>query len=164
MVTMRIAVVRAAAGLALVTLAACGSGAPKDPAPAPAPEGETQVGYGSQPKERVTGSISSVDQETIENRGSRSILDLLDDVPGVQVIRGPSGPTIRVRGGATINSSEEPLFVIDGVPAMSVESALASINPADVERIEVLKDASASIYGLRAGNGVILVRTKRPPR
>ena len=154
----RAAVTIAAAGL---LLGACRSGAPKEPAPQPGPD-ETQVGYGTQPRERVTGSISSVDEKTIDNRGSKSLLDLLDDVPGVQIVQGPRGPNIRIRGAATFSGNEEPLFVIDGIPAMSVASALADINPADVERIEVLKDASAAIYGSRGANGVILVRTKRP--
>ena len=153
------------AGIALVLagtlLGGCRSGAPGEPSPAPSPD-ETQVGYGTQPSDRVTGSIASVDERALENRGSRGILELLDDVPGVQVMQGPGGPKIRIRGAATFSGNEEPLFVIDGIPSISVSAALADINPADVQRIEVLKDATAAIYGSRGANGVILVTTKRP--
>jgi TonB-dependent SusC/RagA subfamily outer membrane receptor len=163
MTTTRTSIVRA--GIAFVLtgtlLGGCRSGAPREPDPAPAPD-ETQVGYGTQPRDRVTGSISSVDERALENRGSRGILDLLDDVPGVQVMQGPSGPKIRIRGSATFSGNEEPLFVIDGIPSISVSAALADVNPADVQRIEVLKDATAAIYGSRGANGVILITTKRP--
>jgi TonB-dependent starch-binding outer membrane protein SusC len=162
MTTTSTGIVRAGIALAIAgtLLGGCRSGA-KEPSPAPTPE-DTQVGYGSQPRERVTGSISSVDERAIENRGSRSLVDLLDDVPGVQVMQGPAGPKIRIRGSATFSGNDEPLFVIDGIPSISVSAALADVNPADVQRIEVLKDASAAIYGSRGANGVILITTKRP--
>ena len=85
--------------------------------------------------------------------------------PGVRVVRLANGrPSVRVRGSNTFMGGEEPLFVIDGMPinSSSAESALAGINPRDVARIEVLKDAGeTSIYGSRGANGVILISTKR---
>ena len=166
MSTPRIAALRVAAGLVLAAapLAACGSGA-RDPAPAPAPESETQIGYGSQPKERVTGAIASVDEETIDRRQATSIAELLQNVPGVSVTRTGSGFSVRVRGAGSFMGDGEPLFVVDGVPLQSSTDGAFGINPSDVKRIEVLKDAAATaIYGLRGGNGVILITTKRARR
>ena len=85
--------------------------------------------------------------------------------PGVRVVRLANGrPSVRVRRSNTFLGGEEPLFVIDGMPINSstTEAELASINPRDVARIEVLKDAGeTSIYGSRGANGVILINTKR---
>lgn len=83
--------------------------------------------------------------------------------PGVQVFQVPGGIAVRIRGTTSVTGSNEPLYVID---EMIIEpgpgGALVGINPADIERIEVLKDAgSTAIYGSRGANGVILIRTKR---
>ncbi len=141
------------------------------------------VGYGSIRRSDLTGSVSSVDAESIE-AGSISSLDqgLQGKAAGV-VIRQTSGQpgsgsTIRIRGTSSINGNNEPLYVIDGVPVISDAeqmsigattgpsmNPLASINPSDIESIEVLKDASATaIYGARGANGVILVTTKQGSR
>jgi TonB-linked SusC/RagA family outer membrane protein len=132
------------------------------------------VGYGTQERREITGSVASIDAKTIENLVSPSFeSQLAGRAPGVSVTT-PSGilgsaPIIRIRGVNSLTSSASPLFVIDGVPLVnsdrsSVNAAnpLANINPADIASFEVLKDGSASaIYGSRAANGVILITTKR---
>ncbi len=120
------------------------------------------VGYGTQRKRDVTGSISSVKGEDIKNLPvSNAATALQGRAAGVDIVRddGSPGsiPSIRIRGTGTINNSD-PLVVIDGVPA----GGLNDVNSNDIASIEILKDASASaIYGSRAANGVILITTKK---
>ena len=121
------------------------------------------VGYGTQKAGNVTGAISGVTAKEIEERPVNRIENaLVGQMPGVYV-QTPSGEPgaelqIRVRGAASINASNEPLYVVDGVPVDN----LRGINPTDVANIEVLKDAaSAAIYGSRGSNGVVIVTTKR---
>ena len=120
------------------------------------------VGYGTERKVDLTGSVVSVKAEQIASRQSIQLSDALQGaVPGVSVTRNNSAPgatsTIRVRGITTFNTND-PLVIIDGVPSGGIND----INPNDVESISVLKDAAAaSIYGSRAAAGVILVTTKR---
>jgi len=122
------------------------------------------VGYGTQEKEDVTGSISSVDGDEIKNLPVIGASQALQGrAAGVQVVRNGGAPgnggSIRIRGTGTVNNAN-PLVVVDGVPLAF--GSLNDINPNDIESIEVLKDASSSaIYGQRAANGVILVTTKR---
>jgi TonB-dependent starch-binding outer membrane protein SusC len=119
------------------------------------------VGYGTQEKKDVTGSISSVKGSDFANLPVSAPQQALQGrAAGVTVVRSGGAPgdagTIRVRGTGTVNDAN-PLIVIDGVPA----GGLNDVNPNDIESIEVLKDASASaIYGTRAANGVVLVTTK----
>ncbi|KKX47935.1 SusC/RagA family TonB-linked outer membrane protein [Sphingobacterium sp. IITKGP-BTPF85] len=120
------------------------------------------VGYGKQKKEKLLGSVSTVDTKQIENRPVTNVSTALSGVAaGVQVKQstgrpGADGATIRVRGIGTLNNSDA-LVVIDGIPG-----SMDAVNPNDIESISVLKDASsASIYGTRAGNGVILITTKK---
>lgn len=120
------------------------------------------VGYGVQKKSSVTGAIASVKPEDMENRAVLDVASSLQGkTAGVQIITtsgqpGASG-TIRVRGYSS-NSASDPLYVVDGVRVSSIDT----IDPNDIQSIEVLKDAaSAAIYGAEAGNGVILVTTKR---
>ena len=120
------------------------------------------VGYGTQKKVNLTGSVSMIDSEEISTRPISSVSSGLQGLlPGVTVTNptgqpGESGTTIRVRGVGTIGNAN-PLILIDGV-----EGDLSAINPEDIESISVLKDAaSASIYGSRAANGVLLVTTKK---
>lgn len=120
------------------------------------------VGYGVQKKSSVTGSISQVKAADLENRTvTNAQAALQGKTSGVQVIQASgapgSAPAIRVRGYSS-NSDMSPLYVVDGVR----KSNIAGIDPNDIESIEVLKDAaSAAIYGAQAGNGVVLVSTKR---
>ncbi len=131
------------------------------------------IGYGTQQKKDVTGAISSVKGEVLSEVPVASVEQTLSGrLAGVQVINGSgapgSGATIRVRGVGTLNNNE-PLYVIDGVILGNVRggglddvSPLSLINPNDIESIDVLKDASATaIYGARAGNGVVIITTKR---
>ncbi|UOG73260.1 TonB-dependent receptor [Hymenobacter tibetensis] len=121
------------------------------------------VGYGTQKAGNVTGAVTGITAKEIEERPVNRIENaLVGQMPGVYV-QTPSGEPgaelqIRVRGAASINASNDPLYVVDGVPVDN----LRGINPTDVANIEVLKDAaSAAIYGSRGSNGVVLVTTKR---
>ncbi|HEY0743684.1 MAG TPA: TonB-dependent receptor [Chryseosolibacter sp.] len=119
------------------------------------------VGYGTQKKASVTGAISSVSAKEITAQPVVNVSQALQGrIAGVTVVNnGAPGesPLIRIRGVATINNAS-PLFVVDGFPT----SDLNSFNPKDIESVDVLKDASAAaIYGSRAGNGVVLITTKR---
>jgi len=122
------------------------------------------VGYGTQKKATLTGAVSSVGGDDLEQANSANLGQALGGrVPGLyvdvgQAIPGADTPAIRVRGTNTFNNSGA-LVVIDGIPDR--EGGIARINPQDIESISVLKDASAAIYGARAANGVILVTTKR---
>ncbi|OWW24701.1 SusC/RagA family TonB-linked outer membrane protein [Zobellia sp. OII3] len=121
------------------------------------------VGYGVQRKSDVTGSVASVDGDAILKRPVGNALQGLQGrVAGANVYLNSGNPTaaprIIIRGLGTINSSSDPLFVVDGV----VMEDIQFLNPNNVESMEVLKDASStSIYGARGANGVILVTTKR---
>lgn len=82
---------------------------------------------------------------------------------GVQVFRTPDGLSIRIRGGTSILGNNEPLIVVDGMPLQQRADALSGVNPSDIQKIEVLKDAaSLAQYGSRGANGVVLITTKRP--
>lgn len=120
------------------------------------------IGYGAQDKRDVTGAISSVNEETIEERQPISVLDALQgQAAGVQInteSRPGGGASIRIRGTATIEGGADPLYVVDGVPMDNIDG----INPNDIQSMEILKDAaSAAIYGSRSANGVIIITTKR---
>ena len=121
------------------------------------------VAYGTQKARAVTGSMSKMDAETLKDQPVSQIGEKLQGkFAGVQVNQANGEPngglTIRIRGAASINSSNQPLVVVDGFPS---PSGLASISPDEIENVTVLKDAaSASLYGSRAANGVILVTTK----
>jgi TonB-linked SusC/RagA family outer membrane protein len=135
------------------------------------------VGYGSQSKKLITGSVASVGAEELENEVIQSVDNALQGrMSGVRVTSNSGTPgggiSVRIRGASSILAGNEPLYVVDGVPInvgnYSQEdyggqdlSATTSINPNDIEDIQVLKDASyAAIYGARAANGVVLITTK----
>lgn len=119
------------------------------------------IGYGREKKKDLTGSVSSVQGEQINKRHKTNLSQALQGtMAGVTVTRNSSEPDatgdILIRGQTTIGNSD-PLIIIDGVPASSIDD----VNPNDVEDISVLKDAaSASIYGSRAAAGVVLITTK----
>lgn len=124
------------------------------------------VGYGTQNKATLTGSVATVDAKTFQDRGpvASPLAALQGQVAGVTVTRSSSQPgregwNFQIRGAASINSTE-PLVIVDGLPVPGV-SALNSFNPNDIENISFLKDAAASIYGSRAAGGVVLITTKR---
>lgn len=120
------------------------------------------VGYGTADRSRITSSVASIDSMALERQPVASIEEMLRGLPGVVVIgRGP-GAQVRIRGATSFLGSSDPLYVIDGVAVpFGMAQPLAGINPHDVARIDVLKDATAAIYGVRGANGVVLITTKR---
>lgn len=120
--------------------------------------------YGTQRKREITGSVVSLDDETLEKvQTSHVVQGLVGKVAGVQIINqsGQPGdaPTVRFRGVGSINASSEPLYVVDGVP---FNGNINSIAPQDIESMTFLKDASANaLYGSRGANGVIIITTKK---
>ncbi|MHA7129921.1 SusC/RagA family TonB-linked outer membrane protein [Algoriphagus namhaensis] len=130
--------------------------------------------YGDQSKREITGAIASVKGEVFENLPVQSFDRAMQGrIAGVQVTStsGQPGGTlnVRIRGVGSVNAGNEPLYIVDGVQVSSgglsgqgTQNALGSINPNDIESIEVLKDAAAAaIYGAQAANGVVLITTKR---
>ncbi len=131
------------------------------------------VGYGTARKSDLTGSVSTINAKDFNKGSITSAEELINGkVSGLQIMSNSgsttSGSTIRVRGGASLNASNDPLIVVDGVPlelggiAGADNNFLSLINPQDIESMTVLKDASSTaIYGSRASNGVILITTKK---
>jgi TonB-linked SusC/RagA family outer membrane protein len=136
------------------------------------------VGYGQQSKRLLTGSVGSLDKKQIEDQPNAGVDQALEGkIAGVSVTSNSGTPgagiSVRIRGSSSITASNQPLYIVDGVPINTGDfsqqsmggqnlNALSDINSADIESIQVLKDASyASIYGARAANGVILITTKK---
>ena len=137
------------------------------------------VGYGSVKRKDLTGAVSTIKSDEIEKIKTTSFEGAIaSKAAGVQVVRSEGGPDaafkIRIRGGTSINASNDPLYVIDGFPITggsvstsigqgnSSTSPLATLDPSSIESIDILKDASATaIYGSRGANGVILITTKK---
>ncbi len=132
------------------------------------------VGYGRTRKQDLTGSIATIKSDDFQTGNIPSPEQLISGkVAGVQIVSGSApgaGSAIRIRGGASLNASNDPLIVIDGVPVdnggiAGSPNPLSMINPNDIESFNVLKDASATaIYGSRASNGVIIITTKKGTR
>lgn len=122
------------------------------------------VGYGTQKKSQLTGAISSVSSKEIQELPITNARQALQGrAAGVDVVQNGSKPgagvTVRIRARRSINASNDPLFVVDGIP---LSDGIDDINPNDIVGMEVLKDASATaIYGSRGANGVVIVTTKR---
>lgn len=120
------------------------------------------VGYGTQSRRTITSAITKVGGEVLQNVPVNTVGEgLKGKISGTRIYSNNNTPgedaTIRIRGGSSINKSNEPLILVDGV-----ERAFSGINPNDIESIEVLKDASSTaIYGSRASNGVVLITTKK---
>lgn len=123
------------------------------------------VGYGTQKKSDLTGSVSQVKAEEINSYPSANVLQALSGrAAGVQVLQSTgapgTGPSVRIRGQNSIQGENEPLYVVDGFPISGSNPTL--LNNSDIESIEILKDASATaIYGSRGANGVVLITTKQ---
>jgi TonB-dependent SusC/RagA subfamily outer membrane receptor len=154
-----------AAALATM-LCGCGGSAKDAPPKQPAPRAEGGMGRSLQGE--GTASIGKVDGDDLKNVPAKQIEELIQGrVAGVQVIqRAGGGFSILIRGPGSISSSTEPLYVIDGVP-VEVPSGrgINWLNPQDIQRIEILKDASAtSMYGMRGANGVVVITTRRGKR
>ncbi|MFT4032020.1 MAG: TonB-dependent receptor [Siphonobacter sp.] len=122
------------------------------------------VGYGTQKKSQLTGAISSVGSKEISELPITNARQALQGrVAGVDVVQNGSNPgsgvTVRIRGRRSINASNDPLYVVDGIP---LAGNIDDINPNDIASMEILKDASATaIYGSRGANGVVIITTKR---
>ena len=122
------------------------------------------VGYGTVKKSDVTGALSSVTSEELNEIPVYNVNQALQGkAAGVDIVNtgfsASSSPMVRVRGNRSIKANNDPMYVIDGIP---IEAGIGEVNPMDIESIEVLKDASATaIYGSRAANGVIIITTKR---
>lgn len=131
------------------------------------------IGYGTQKKNDLTGSVSSVGEKDFNQGLISSPEELINGkIAGVQITSNGGSPnggsTIRIRGGASLNASNDPLIVLDGVPMEKGDGItgsgnfLSMINPNDIESMTILKDASSTaIYGSRASNGVIIINTKK---
>lgn len=129
------------------------------------------IGYGTVKKSDATGSVAVIKPDEIEAGLATSVQDMLvGQTPGVVVTQagGPEGGgTIRIRGGSSLNASNDPLIVVDGVPLSNagmggLGNSLGTISPENIESMTILKDASATaIYGSRASNGVIIITTKK---
>ena len=130
-------------------------------------EAVVAIGYGQVKQKDLTTAVSVVDTDDLDRRPITSVSGVLQGkAAGVQVLQpngAPgSGMVIRVRGASSIASSNDPLYVVDGVPVGEGEYAIAYLSPNDIESMQVLKDASsAAIYGSRAANGVVLITTKQ---
>ncbi len=136
------------------------------------------IGYGTVKRDNLATAVSTVSAEDIEGQANASPdATLQGRAPGVQVIQNAGNPgnavSVRVRGSASINGNNQPLYVVDGVPVISEDlsqlglggqglRAITGLSPDDIATIDVLKDAAgASIYGSRGSNGVVLITTKR---
>ena len=130
------------------------------------------IGYGTVKKDDLTGSVAAIKAEDINRGAVTNTQDMLKGkIAGVLITPGDGGPgsgsRIRIRGSASLNASNDPLIVIDGVPVAqgaggAMSNPLDLLNPNDIESFTVLKDASSSaIYGSRASNGVIMITTKK---
>lgn len=129
------------------------------------------IGYGSVRKKDLTGSVTSVGEKDLQKGEISPDRMIMGKVAGVQVTPNGgapgSGSRIRIRGGASLTASNDPLIIIDGIPVDNAgvsgsPSVLSTINPSDIESMSILKDASATaIYGSRASNGVIIITTKK---
>ncbi len=142
-------------------------------------KGPVHTGYGLVEQRNITGAVSSLNVERMSQAPINTVEQMLQgQIPGVQIITNSgdpgSGVTIRIRGNTSVSGRNEPLYIVDGVPYLSHDSEagnaisnrrrspIADINPNDIEKIDVLKDASATaIYGSRAANGVVIITTKR---
>ena len=124
------------------------------------------IGYGTAKKGNVTSAIASLKGEELENRPNENVLSSLQgQLAGVEISTNSGAPggelEVHIRGAASINASDQPLYVVDGIPVDDINN----LNPDDIESVDVLKDASSSaIYGSRGANGVILIKTKTAPK
>ncbi len=150
------------AGTALVAAVACSG----NPAPEAVPvndEDFVSIGYGQQERGRVTGAVNSITRTDLEQQQNGTMEDVIRArVPGAQIISTPGGFNIRLRGPSSITGNINALIVLDGVPLQpgGADLALGSLRPSDVQRIDVLKDGSAAIYGIRGSNGVVVIETR----
>jgi len=142
----------------IALVCACG---PTQQMPRHSSNDRVNYGYGTEERSTSTYNVANVKVDQNEISGYSSIADYLRGrVAGVEVSGSDDNPTIRIRGVRSINGSNEPLIFVDNVEV----NDLSGVVPMDVERIDVLKDNAASMYGSRGANGVILITTRRAAR
>jgi TonB-dependent SusC/RagA subfamily outer membrane receptor len=152
---------RTACAAAALALTACAGNPPPDDGP-----NLVEVGYGTQRHENLAVAVGSLTREQMAPRAARAEELFQGRIAGVDVIRrSDGGYAVRIRGSGAGMGNGAPLFVLDGVPLTGIgpDNALQGIDPAWIDRIDVLKDgASAAIYGSQGMNGVVLITTRRP--
>ncbi len=134
--------------------------------PARSPGDSVQVGYGAQPKSKVTGAVTTISDDEISARPLRIEELLRGRVPGLVITGTGNGLRLRLRGTNSLLADQEALVIVDDVMIQSgnIGNALAGLVPDDIKQVSVLKDvASTSIYGSRGAGGVILIKTKARP-
>ncbi len=125
------------------------------------------VGYGTQKRSDITGSVASVPKERLSKLPVNNVMQAIQGaVANVTVSQGSSipgdAPAVQVRGRNSISATSEPYIVVDGIPLTKTDGSINDINPNDIQSVEILKDPSAvAIYGVNGSNGVILITTKR---
>jgi TonB-dependent SusC/RagA subfamily outer membrane receptor len=125
-----------------------------------------QVGYGAQPKDKVTGSVTTLSDNDISSRSQRIEELLRGKVPGLVILGSGTALQFRLRGTNSMSPDQEPLVIVDDVMIQSgnIGNALAGLSPDDIKQVSVLKDiSSTSIYGTRGAGGVIIIKTKLKP-
>ena len=161
----RAMVMAAAATAGAALMVGCARAASTPPAPKEAPKAEGAAGRSLQGE--GTAAVGVVDGGDLQGIPTTRLEELLQGrVAGVQVMQLPGGGiSVRIRGAGSFNSNE-PLYVVDGMPVnVPTDRGLYWLNPSDLQRIEILKDASStSMYGVRGANGVVLITTRRGKR
>lgn len=150
------------AGLVLVAAACSSNPAPETFTLAP-DDDQVSTGYGKQGRDSFAGAANSITREDLKRQEGRRLEDLIRSrVPGAQIVHTSNGFTIRLRGPSSIMGNNDALIVLDGVPLQETgtDLVLGSLQPSDIERIDVLKDAAAAIYGMRGANGVVIIETR----
>lgn len=152
-----------AGGAVFVLCAGCGSGHSR--LRSAVPEDTVATGYGKEPSTDFSGAVTSVSTEKLPTPSSIEQW-LATRVPGLEVLHLPNGDfTVQIHGANSFMMNTEPLVVIDGTalpPGGGLRSVLGSLNPSDIAKIDVLKEGGATaIYGVRGGNGVIVITTRR---
>jgi iron complex outermembrane receptor protein len=151
------------AGATLLTVAACSANPAPRPARSAGEADQVSIGYGKQDRRSVAAAINSITRKDLEHQEGRSLEDLIRArVPGAQIVRMQGGFNVRLRGLSTITGNSNALVVLDGVPLheASAHMVLGTLQPRDVQRIDVVKDGSAAIYGIRGANGVIVIESR----
>ncbi len=154
-----------AGAILLVVALTPGCASRTHPAARPQPSDSVSTGYTKEARGEVISSVSSARADTLHDRTAATLEQMAMRLSGVEVLQlGGGRISLRVRGSSSFMMTTEPLYVVDGVRinAPSFSDAVGGINPADVVRIDVLKDAaSTAIYGTEGANGVVVVTTKR---
>jgi TonB-dependent SusC/RagA subfamily outer membrane receptor len=157
--------------VAVIALCACSSRTQQSPTPSAEASAATRmvdIGYGEMPAHLAPGAVASISQADVRLRNVRDLSELFETIPGATVERAKGRSSVRVRSVAANQSAanQEPLVIVDGVPMSRYDrgTALATLQAMDIERIDVLKDAAAAMYGVRGGRGVILVKTRSGKR